>query len=160
MAETPLSSIAVLERLGAEYERIDFDPDPHDHSAVRLAALIDEPLETTMKTLVLRGDKRQYFVCVMAGTSTMDMKKVAAVSGCRKWSMVRQEQMVDVTGYVRGSCSPLGMREVFPTFIDATIQHHNHVVVGSGAPGVVLRMSPDTLRNASGGQFADLVPPL
>ncbi|MCD8140041.1 MAG: hypothetical protein LUE17_09750 [Planctomycetaceae bacterium] len=158
MADAPLSSIAVLDALREQYERVDFDPDPHDHSAVRLAALIDEPLERTLKTLVLRGDKRKYFVCVMSGTSIMDIKKVAAVAGCRQCSMVQQERMADLTGYVRGSCSPIGMREAFPTFIDTAVRHHRHVVVGSGTPGVVLRMTPETLLRASGGQFADLVP--
>lgn len=158
MGSTRLSSTALLDGLGIQYEMIRFEPAPADKSAVRLASLIGEPVASTLKTLVLRGDKNGYFVCVVPGDATLDLEKAATAAGYRQCSLVPADHMMELTGYARGSCSPLGMRYLRPTYVERTAMRFPYVIVAAGEPGTVLRMTPVDLVGASGGRFADLLP--
>lgn len=147
---------AVLDSLGIAYKLLRYTPDPIDQSARRMAEILAADPGMIFKTLVLKGDKTGCFVCVLPGDAAMDRKKVLAVSGNGHWSMVPSERLPEVTGYVRGGCSPLGMKEHFPTYIDSSMDRHPEIIVNAGRQGYLLMLPPVSLVRACRAQVADL----
>lgn len=148
---TPALSLLVELRVPHEVIRYRHED---DHSAARLSEMIGTEPEITFKTLVLKGDKNGYFVCVVPGHAVMDMKKVARLTGNRKCSMLRTELITEVTGYVQGGCSPMCMRHSHPVFLDASAVDHPGIIVSAGRPGCVVRIAARDLLAACGPRAA------
>jgi Cys-tRNA(Pro)/Cys-tRNA(Cys) deacylase len=110
----------LLDQQKIKYELIPYQVDESDLSAVHIAEQLNEPIECVFKTLVLRGDKSGYFVCVIPGDKEVDLKKAAKASGNKSCAMIPMKELLPVTGYIRGGCSPLGMKKRFPTYIHET----------------------------------------
>ena len=102
----------LLDAAGLKYELAEYEVDENDLSAVSLAKKIGQDVEQIFKTLVLRGDKTGVFVAVVPGDMEVDLKKAAKVSGNKNCAMVHQKELLGLTGYIRGGCSPLGMKPV------------------------------------------------
>ena len=102
------------------YELVPYQVDESDLSAVHVAEQLSEPIEQVFKTLVLRGDKSGFFVCVIPGADELNLKFAAKVSGNKSCDLIPMKDILGVTGYIRGGCSPLGMKKKFPTFIHNT----------------------------------------
>lgn len=146
----------LLDRAGVSYELVSYAVDEHDLSAAHLAAQLGEDLDRVFKTLVLRGDKTGYFVCVVPGGADVDLKKAARLSGNKSAAMIPMKDLVAVTGYMRGGCSPLAMKKKYPTFIHESAVGHASVYVSAGQRGVQILLAPEDLARAAGATIADI----
>jgi len=135
----------ILDKAKIKYDLIPYDVDEDDLSAVHVAAQLHEPIDKVFKTLVLHGDKTGYFVCVIPGGEEVDLKKAAAISGNKNCQMIPLKELLPVTGYIRGACSPIGMKKHFPTFIHETCRDFEQVYVSAGKRGLQLMIAPADL---------------
>ncbi|MBP5560312.1 MAG: Cys-tRNA(Pro) deacylase [Muribaculaceae bacterium] len=135
----------LLDQANVAYELVAYEVDENDLSATHLAATIGEDIDTVFKTLVLRGDKTGHFVCVIPGNDEVDLKKAAKASGNKKCDLIPMKELLPTTGYIRGGCSPVGMKKPFPTFIHETCILFDHIFVSAGQRGLQFRIAPDNL---------------
>lgn len=147
----------LLDKAKIPYDLIPYEVDEDDLSARHLADQLGQDIERIFKTLVLKGDKTGYFVCVVPGDAETDLKKAAKVSGNKSALMIPMKDLVSVTGYMRGGCSPLGMKKSFPTFIHESARKHGGIYVSAGQRGLQILLAPDDLIRASGAKLADIV---
>lgn len=139
------------------YELVPYEVDENDLSAIHVAAQLNEPLELVFKTLVLRGDKTGIFVCVIPGAEEVDLKKAAKVSGNKNCSMTAMKELLGLTGYIRGGCSPLGMKKPYPTFIHETAMNFDFIYISAGQRGLQIKMNPQQLVDLCDIQVSDLI---
>ncbi|MDR0823508.1 MAG: Cys-tRNA(Pro) deacylase [Prevotella sp.] len=135
----------LLDKEKVEYKLISYTVDESDLSAVHVAAQLGEPVEQVFKTLVLKGDKSGYFVCIIPGAAELDLKVAAKVSGNKSCEMIPMKELLNITGYIRGACSPLGMKKQFPTYIDDSSKNFDYIYVSAGKRGLQIRLNPLTL---------------
>lgn len=135
----------LLDKVKAAYELIPYEVDENDLSAVHVAESLGENIGQVFKTLVLCGDKTGYFVCVIPGEQEVDLKRAAKISGNKKCDLIPMKELLSVTGYIRGACSPLGMKKHFPTYIHETCLEFPYVYVSAGVRGLQIRISPADL---------------
>ena len=135
----------ILDKGKIYYEIIPYDVDEDDLSAVHVAAQLNEPIEKVFKTLVLKGDKTGFFVCVIPGAEEVDLKKAASISGNKNCDMIPMKELFPVTGYIRGACSPVGMKKHFPTYIHETCLKYEKIYVSAGKRGLQLLITPADL---------------
>ncbi len=147
----------LLDAQSVKYELVEYEVDESDLSAVTLAKKIGQDVEQIFKTLVLRGDKTGVFVCVIPGNAEVDLKKAAKVSGNKNCAMVQQKELLPLTGYIRGGCSPIGMKKPFPTFIHKTCILFDTIFVSAGQRGLQFKINPDDLIKVTGAVVCDLV---
>lgn len=147
----------LLDRAGIAYELIPYEVDPDNLDASHVALSLGEDLATVFKTLVLRGDRNGLFVCVVPGGGEVDLKKAARVSGNKKVDLIAMKELLPTTGYIRGGCSPIGMKKKFPTFFDETALLCDEIYVSAGQRGLQLIVSPEALCSFVDGSFADLI---
>jgi len=135
----------ILDKAKTRYELIPYEVNEDDLSAVHVAGQLQEPVEKVFKTLVLKGDKTGYFVCVIPGAEEVDLKKAASVSGNKNCEMIPMKELLPVTGYIRGACSPVGMKKHFPTYIHETCRNFEQIYVSAGRRGLQLQIAPQEL---------------
>lgn len=138
------------------YELAEYEVDENDLSAVTLAKKIGQDVEQIFKTLVLRGDKSGVFVCVIPGNAEVDLKKAAKISGNKNCAMVLQKELLGLTGYIRGGCSPIGMKKPYPTFIHETCQLFDCIYISAGQRGLQVKIDPEELIKVTGAVVCDL----
>ena len=114
-------------------------------------------VEQVFKTLVLRGDKTGLFVCVIPGAEEVDLKKAAKVTGNKKVEMIHVKELLPLTGYIRGGCSPIGMKKPLPTWFHQTLTDYDTVYCSAGQRGLQFRLAPQELVRAAKGTLADLI---
>jgi len=135
----------LLDAQSIHYELAEYEVDENDLSAITLAQKIGQDVEQIFKTLVLRGDKSGIFVCVIPGNAEVDLKKAAKVSGNKYCAMVHQKELLGLTGYIRGGCSPIGMKKPFPVYIHETCQLFDQIFISAGQRGLQLKINPEDL---------------
>ncbi|MCE5332832.1 MAG: Cys-tRNA(Pro) deacylase [Bacteroidales bacterium] len=135
----------LLDMAKIDYQLISYEVDENDLSAVHVAAQLNEPIEKVFKTLVLKGDKIGYFVCIIPGAEELDLKKAAKISGNKNCEMIPMKELLPVTGYIRGACSPIGMKKHFPAFIHESCLDFERIYVSAGKRGLQLVLSPSDL---------------
>ncbi|MBQ0028996.1 MAG: Cys-tRNA(Pro) deacylase [Paludibacteraceae bacterium] len=135
----------LLDQAGVAYKLVPYIVDENDLSAQHIAAQLNEPIEQVFKTLVLRGDKSGVFVCVVPGNDEVDLKKAAKVSGNKNCDMVAMKELLGLTGYIRGGCSPIGMKKKYPTYIHETCILFDYIYVSAGVRGLQLEINPEDL---------------
>ena len=126
----------LLDKAKIAYELIPYEVDENDLSAVHVAASLGENIEQVFKTLVLHGDKSGYFVCVIPGEHEVDLKMAAKVSGNKKCDLIPMKELLPLTGYIRGGCSPIGMKKHFPTYIHETCTAFPYIYISAGIRGL------------------------
>jgi Cys-tRNA(Pro)/Cys-tRNA(Cys) deacylase len=146
----------LLDAKGIAYELAEYEVDETDLSATTLAKKIGQDVEQIFKTLVLRGDKTGIFVCVVPGNMEVDLKKAAKISGNKSCAMVHQKELPGLTGYIRGGCSPLGMKKPYPIFIHETCQLFGQIFVSAGQRGLQLKINPEELIKVTGAEVCDV----
>lgn len=146
----------LLDKAGVPYELIPYEVDENDLSAVHVAADLGEDVEQVFKTLVLHGDKTGYFVCIIPGDKELNLKLAAKVSGNKNCEMIPMKELLSVTGYIRGACSPLGMKKHFPTYIHETAAAYDFIYVSAGQRGLQIKVSPQELIRIVGMKSASL----
>lgn len=135
----------LLDKVGIPYELIPYEVDENNLAAIHVAEQLHEDIQCVFKTLVLHGDQTGYFVCVIPGDREVDLKLAAKVSGNKKADLIPMKELLPVTGYIRGGCSPIGMKKNFPTFIHDTCLHFPHIFISAGIRGLQIKIAPDTL---------------
>ncbi|MCM1071002.1 MAG: Cys-tRNA(Pro) deacylase [[Clostridium] fimetarium] len=159
----------LLDRAKVPYRIIPYEVDENDLAAQHVADSLGEDIRQVFKTLVLHGEpagqkgqgaganKGTYFVCVVPGNCEVDLKKAAAAAGMKKADLIPMKELLPLTGYIRGGCSPIGMKKPFPTFFHSTALDFDHIYVSAGIRGAQLEMSPADLIKFVGAEVADLV---
>jgi len=109
------------------------------------------------KTLVLKGEKKGYLVCCIPVDEELDLKKVAKAAGDKKVEMIHMKDLLPLTGYIRGGCSPVGMKKRFPTYIEETAILYDRITVSAGQRGVQISVEPDKLAGYLEAEFAPLI---
>ena len=147
----------LLDTAKVEYELIPYEVDESDLSAVHVAAQLGEDVDRVFKTIVLHGDKSGYFVCVVPGEHEIDLKKAAKVSGNKKCELLPMKELLPVTGYIRGGCSPIGMKKHFPTYLHESAASCDYIYVSAGQRGLQVRLAPADLLREARAEYADLI---
>lgn len=140
----------LLDAAGIGYELIPYEVDEDHLEASHVAAELGEDIDMVFKTLVLRGDRNGLFVCVMPGSLEVDLKVAARISGNKNCEMIHVKELLPLTGYIRGGCSPIGMKKPLPTFIHESALLYDRIYVSAGQRGLQLRISPGDLINYTG----------
>jgi Cys-tRNA(Pro)/Cys-tRNA(Cys) deacylase len=147
----------LLDKAKIRYELIPYEVDEADLSAIHVAEMLHEPVEQVFKTLVLKGDKTGFFVCVIPGAEELNLKKAAKVSGNKNCDMIPMRDLLPTTGYIRGACSPLGMKKNFPTYIDKRCLAFERIYISAGMRGLQLHLVPSDLIAVSGAKLSELL---
>lgn len=151
------NAMRLLDKAGVPYGVIFYDYDPDDLSAVKAAAALGVEPSALFKTLVLRGEPGGVFVCMVAGDDEADLKKAAAASGNKRASMVAVKEIQGLTGYIRGGCTPVGMKKPYPVYIDRACMSKGIIYISAGTRGVQIRIAVDDLIAYTGAVVAELV---
>ena len=146
----------LLDKAKVTYELIPYEVDENDLSAIHVAASLGEDIECVFKTLVLHGEKSGYFVCVIPGEHEVDLKMAAKASGNKKCDLIPMKELLPLTGYIRGGCSPIGMKKHFPTYLHNTAPTFEHIYVSAGQRGLQVKLSPTDLIREAQAEVADL----
>ena len=145
----------LLEAAGIPFGLIPYEVDETDLAAGHVAEQLGEPVEQVFKTLVLRGDRGGLFVCVMPGNMEVDLKVAAKISGNKSCAMIHMKELLPETGYIRGGCSPIGMKKPLPTFIHESALLYDYIYISAGVRGLQIRINPEDLIRFVG---ADIYP--
>ena len=146
----------LLDKAGIAYELVAYEVDEEDLSATHVAAQLGEDIGQVFKTLVLRGDRTGIFVCVVPGDEEVNLKLAAKVSGNKSAEMLHVKELLPTTGYIRGGCSPGGMKKLFPTYIHSTCMDYDAIYVSAGVRGMQLKVAPGDLVAYTRATVADL----
>lgn len=161
MAATPhipkTNAARLVEAAGIPFELVPYEVDESNLAADHVAEQLGEPIERVFKTLVLRGDRNGLFVCIMPGDMEVDLKVAARISGNKSCAMLHMKELLPETGYIRGGCSPIGMKKALPTWFHESIMNYDHVFCSAGVRGLQFRLAPQDLVRAARGTVADLI---
>lgn len=147
----------LLDKAKIEYEMVAYEVDENDLAATHVAEQLGQNIKQVFKTLVLRGDKTGIFICVIPGDEEVDLKKAAKVSGNKSAQMIQMKELLPLTGYIRGGCSPIGMKKPYPGYIQNTCTDFAYIFISAGVRGVQFKIEPNTLCKVAALQIADLV---
>ena len=139
------------------YQLIPYVVDESDLGAQHVADQLHEDIRQVFKTLVLHGDRTGHFVCVIPGAEEVDLKKAAKVSGNKKCDLILLKELLPLTGYIRGGCSPIGMKKAFPTFLNDSAQQFEYIFVSAGIRGLQFQITPQHLIQATHATLCDLI---
>lgn len=142
---TKTNVMRLLDAAGVHYRTAEYEYDESDLSGRHAAEQLDLPAEQVFKTLVARGDKTGPVVFCIPVLDELDLRRAAAVSGNKKVELIHLKELLPLTGYLRGGCSPIGMKKKFPTYIDETCILFDEIAVSAGARGKQIILSPDDL---------------
>ncbi|MBZ0178563.1 MAG: Cys-tRNA(Pro) deacylase [Melioribacteraceae bacterium] len=151
------NAVRILESLGISFQTREYISSEDEFDAVSVAEKVGVEPEQVFKTLVARNEKGALFVFVIPGNFELDLKKGAKISGSKKIELIKVKELLPLTGYVRGGCSPIGMKKSFPTFIDETAQLFESIFVSAGVRGMQLKIKPADLCLLVEANFADLI---
>ena len=146
----------ILDGLGIPYELKEYPVDLDDLSAVHVAEMVGMPVEQVFKTLVARGDKTGVLMACIPGDGELDLKELAIVSGNKRVEMVHLNEVLGLTGYVRGGCSPLGAKKAYPVFLDASAEMQSTISISAGKRGEQIVLTPADLIRAANATVAKL----
>lgn len=147
----------LLDKAKIPYELIPYEYDENDLAAQHVADALGEDIRQVFKTLVLHGDKCGHFVCVVPGNDEVDLKKAAKAAGAKKADLIPMKELLPLTGYIRGGCSPIGMKKPFPTFFHSTATDYDTIFVSAGQRGLQLKINPMQLIDYTRAAVADLL---
>lgn len=151
------NAVRILESKKIEHTLHTYEVDENDLSGTTVAYKIGVKEETVFKTLVASGDKNGINVFCIPVTVELDLKKAAAASGNKKLELVKVKELFSLTGYIRGGCSPVGMKKDYPVFLEETSQLFDKIYISAGIRGMQIRLSPEDLRKLTNAKFADLI---
>lgn len=146
----------LLDKAGIAYNLIPYDFDENDLAAQHVAESLGQPIERVFKTLVLHGDRSGYIVCVIPGNGEVDLKALAKISGNKKVEMIPMKDLLGVTGYIRGGCSPIGMKKKFPTYFHSTASSFSTIYISAGVLGLQIEINPQELMDFVGASAGDV----
>ena len=146
----------LLDKAGISYELIPYEVDENNLAATHVAEQLGEDIRQVFKTLVLRGDRNGIFVCVIPGDKEVDLKAAAKISGNKSAEMIAMKELLPITGYIRGGCSPIGMKKQFSTYIDSSCLFHEQISISAGQRGQQILLSARALIDFIHATTADI----
>ncbi|MBQ8830874.1 MAG: Cys-tRNA(Pro) deacylase [Oscillospiraceae bacterium] len=153
---TKTNVMRLLEQAKIEYTALEYEFDENDLGGEHAADFLGLPYEQVFKTLVTRGSKGGIYVFCIPVDMELDLKKAAVCAGEKKIEMIHVKELLGLTGYIRGGCSPIGMKKKYPTFIDETATLFDIISVSGGQRGIQIRLSPFELAEYIEAQFCDI----
>ncbi|MNJ50463.1 Cys-tRNA(Pro)/Cys-tRNA(Cys) deacylase YbaK [compost metagenome] len=156
MAVVKTNAMRILDKEKVEYEKLSYQTDDGKIDGVAVAHKIGREPGIVYKTLVSHAN-HNYYVFVIPVEQELDLKKAAKAAGVKKIEMLPVKELMSVTGYVRGGCSPIGMKKKFPTFIEQSARLNNTIIVSGGKLGSQIELSPEKLVSVVRGELADLI---
>jgi len=153
---TVTNAMRLLTQAGIPFETSEYEVDENDLSGVHAAALLGADPDCVFKTLVARGERKGIAVFCIPVAEELDLKKCAAAMGDKRVEMIHVRELLNLTGYVRGGCSPIGMKKKYPTYIDEIATLFERIYVSAGLRGQQLIVDPEALKDYTGAVFADL----
>ena len=154
--ELKTNAARLLDKANEPYTLSTYEVDENDLSAVHVARQLGVDAVLLFKTLVLRGERNGLFVCVIPGNAEVDLKKAAKVSGDKKADLIAMKELLPLTGYIRGGCSPIGMKKRFPTYIDAQALNQSEIYISAGIRGLQIKIAPENLIRFLNATVTDL----
>lgn len=154
MAKT--NAIRILESKGIAHSFVEYESSEDAVDAISVAHKINADPDLVFKTLVTVNEQNEHFVFVIPGPLELNMKKAATAAASKKIELIKVKDLLNLTGYIRGGCSPIGMKKQFPTFIDETAQLYEKIYFSAGTRGMQLFMDPADLAAVTGAEYADL----
>lgn len=154
---TKTNVMRLLDAAGIEYTVREYEVDENDLSGESTAAKIGIPPEQLFKTLVFGGERNGLAVCCIPSNEALDLKKAAGLFGEKKIEMLHVKDLLGKVGYIRGACSPIGMKKALPTVIDETAVLFDCVFVSAGVRGTMIGVEPNALAAYVGARFADVI---
>ena len=151
------NAIRLVEQAGIACREAFYEYDEKDLSGIHAAEAVGLPPEQVFKTLVARGDRSGIQVFCIPVCFELDLKKAAKITGDKKIEMVHVKELLNLTGYIRGGCSPVGMKKKYPTYMDETCQLYDEIAVSAGERGHQMLLSPEDLAQLVGAEFVDLI---
>ena len=149
------NAMRILESLGIDYTVHTYEVDEDHLDAIHASAAAGLDPERVYKTIVMRNTDREVYVFCLPAEAEISLKKARALTGSREIDLIKQNELLPLTGYIRGGCSPLGMRKHYPTFIEELAQLEDTIYVSGGQRGVQIEIAPEDLRRAADAVFAD-----
>lgn len=157
MSKTKKTNAArILDGLGIAYELKTYAVDESDLSAVHVAEMSGLNIEMIFKTLVARGDKTGVIMAVIGGGDELNLKALARASGNKSVEMIALKELLPLTGYIRGGCSPLGAKKNYPVFLDSRALTLDRISISAGLRGMQIVLAPQDLVRAVNATVADL----
>jgi Cys-tRNA(Pro)/Cys-tRNA(Cys) deacylase len=150
------NALRILEQQKIPYQTLEYSYDSENLDVAKIATDNGIALETIYKTLVLNGDKSGTIMAVIAGDRQVSLKKIATASGNKKVEMVAIKDLQQLTGYMRGGCSPVGTKKAFPVFFDISAQNRDEIYVNAGARGLLFSCTPKDLLFVCNAVWADI----
>ncbi len=147
----------LLDKAKIAYELIPYPVDENNLAADHVAEALGEDINQVFKTIVLHGDRSGHFVCVIPGNAEVDLKKAARIAGAKKAELIHMKELLPLTGYIRGGCSPVGMKKPLPTFFHSSACDYPFIYVSAGQRGLQFRIAPADLITFTGASTADLI---
>ncbi|MBE9487970.1 MAG: Cys-tRNA(Pro) deacylase [Bacteroidetes bacterium] len=147
----------LLDKAKISYELIPYKVDEDHLSAIHIGEQLGEDMSQVFKTLVLRGDKTGVFVCVIAGDKEVNLKEAAKVSKNKKAELIAMKELLPLTGYIRGGCSPIGMKKNFPIYFDTTCLKFDYIYISAGIRGIQIKIDPKELVNFVNGYTSNII---
>ena len=147
----------LLDKAKIPYELVPYTVDENNLAADHVAEELGEDINQVFKTLILHGDRSGHFVCVVPGNAEVDLKKAAKAAGAKKAEMIPMKELLPLTGYIRGGCSPIGMKKPFPTFFHESALNFDVIYVSAGVRGLQLKINPQDLIGYVKATITDLV---
>lgn len=153
---TVTNAMRRLTAAGIPFEAKEYPVDENDLSGVHIAETLGIDPDSMFKTLVVRGDSGGIYVFCIPSPAELDLKKCAALTGEKKMEMVHVKELLSLTGYIRGGCSPIGMKKEYPTYMDEVAELFDPIHISAGVRGVQLEINPYALADFVGITFADI----
>jgi Cys-tRNA(Pro)/Cys-tRNA(Cys) deacylase len=150
------NAIRIVEASGIHYGLQPYQYDPDDVSVSKIAADNNLDINQIFKTLVLRTDAKDIVLALIPGDSSLDLKKLAKWHGCKWVELVEVNSLPMLTGYIRGACSPIGMKKPFPVYLDEQAQLHDNIFINAGQRGLLMSISPESLQQLCELRIADI----
>lgn len=154
---TKTNVMRLLDAAKIKYDVLEYEVDESDLSGATVAKKTGKDHDIIFKTLVFSGEKNGFGVCCIPVCEELELKKVAKVFGEKKVEMLHVKDLLKTTGYIRGGCSPIGMKKQFPTVIDETAQLFDVIYVSGGMRGLMLGINPEELKEYVGARFEDVI---
>ncbi|MBO4635998.1 MAG: Cys-tRNA(Pro) deacylase [Clostridiales bacterium] len=155
-AEKKTNAMRMLDKAGIDYKVMEYEYDENDLDGHHAAEFFGLPYEEVFKTLVAKGGSGEYLVFCLSVDDEVDLKKAAALAGEKRVEMIHVKDLLNITGYIRGGCSPIGMKKKFKTYIDEMILLLDDICVSAGARGVQLRLKPQDLIDFTEATVGDI----
>ncbi|MDD5936056.1 MAG: Cys-tRNA(Pro) deacylase [Clostridiales bacterium] len=150
------NAMRLLDQAGISYKAMEYEVDENNLAGVHVAEQIGMPVEQVFKTLVAKGEKKGYMVFCIPVAEELNFKKIASIVGDKKVEMVHVKDLLGLTGYIRGGCSPIGMKKKFPTYVDETAILFDEITVSAGIKGCQLLVDREKLIEYLGAELCEL----